>query len=314
MITQPRTIPAFGLAVMLVLASTALAQTPARFSTMPGDHRFDIALDGKPFATYVYLDPNIPRPFFCNIRAADGTPITRPHPAEPDDDHQDLHPGIWLAFGDIDGFDYWRNKSPIRHDRFIEQPKAEGDTLRFTVLNRYMGGERTVCLETGAVVLRAMPQGVLMEWTSTFRSDDGAFTFGDQEEMGLGFRLADPFTVDPGNGSFVTDTGLRNEAEVWGKTAKWCDYSGTANGIRYGIALLASPQNIRPCWMHSRDYGFLSANVFGENAMTGGPKNATRVEVSKELTLRYGLLIHWGPEGEVVDVEKVHDTYVQPTR
>ena len=49
-------------------------------------------------------------------------------------------------------------------------------------------------------------------------------------------------------------------------------------------------------------------------ACTGGPKNATRVEVSKELTLRYGLLIHWGPEGEVVDVEKVHDTYVQPTR
>ena len=299
-----------GIVIAVILASASLAQTPARFSIAPGDHRFDIALDSKPFATYVYQDATIPRPFFCNVRAADGTPITRPHPTNPDDDHQNLHPGIWLAFGDISGFDYWRNASPIQHDKFVEDPKAEGDTLRFTVLNRYMGDDKTVCLETGTIVLRAMPQGVQMEWTSTFRPDGTPFTFGDQEEMGLGFRMADPFTVDPGNGSFITDTGLRNEAQVWGKTAKWCDYSGIANGIRYGIALLASPLNIRPCWMHSRDYGFLSANVFGENAMTGGPKNATRVEVGKELTLRYGLLIHWGLEGEAVDMERAYGEYV----
>lgn len=63
--------------------------------------------------------------------------------------------------------------------------------------------------------------------------------------------------------------------------------------------------------MYSRDIGFLSANVFGQNAMTGGTKNATRVEMSKELTLRYGSLIHGGPEEEMVDVEKMHERYAR---
>ena len=61
--------------------------------------------------------------------------------------------------------------------------------------------------------------------------------------------------------------------------------------------------------MHSQDARFLYANMFGENAITGGPMNATRVDVGKELTLRYGLLIHWGPEGEAVDVEKAYGEY-----
>ena len=25
-----------------------------------------------------------------------------------------MHPGLWLAFGDLNGIDFWRNKAPVR--------------------------------------------------------------------------------------------------------------------------------------------------------------------------------------------------------
>jgi hypothetical protein len=64
--------------------------------------------------------------------------------------------------------------------------------------------------------LTALPAGYLLRWQSTFRSSDHAFTFGDQEEMGLGLRVATPLMVTKG-GTIVNNEGRRNEAEVWGR-------------------------------------------------------------------------------------------------
>jgi hypothetical protein len=81
-----------------------------------------LQLDGQPVAEFVYRDANILRPFFANVRAPGGVGVTRHHPpiAGTDaTDHDTMHPGVWLAFGDINGQDFCRNKARIEHVRFL---------------------------------------------------------------------------------------------------------------------------------------------------------------------------------------------------
>jgi len=37
-------------------------------------------------------------------------------------DHDRMHPGIWLGFGDVSGVDFWRNRGRMEHVRFAEPP------------------------------------------------------------------------------------------------------------------------------------------------------------------------------------------------
>jgi hypothetical protein len=242
---------------------------------------------------YRYDDPDIPRPFFANIHAPNGELITRSFPA--DGDHADMHPGLWLSFGDIDGADFWRNKATTRHLDFIEAPRTTARGVRFAAKHVYEGtDEAVICEEVLRFEIRDTEHGYFLLWDSTFTSAQ-AFTFGDQEEMGLGFRVKPELSVEFGTGAIVNDRGEKNGAEVWGKTARWCDYSGTnAHGGRTGITLMPHPENFAPSWMHARDYGLLVANAFGRNAMTGGAMQSTKVQPGGTLRLRYGLYVYGG--------------------
>jgi len=59
-------------------------------------------------------------PYFANVYSPEGTKVTRNHPPREGDaaDHLTMHPGIWLAFGELSSQDYWRNKARIEHRRF----------------------------------------------------------------------------------------------------------------------------------------------------------------------------------------------------
>lgn len=270
-----------------------------------------VHLNGKPFITYSYRDDKISRPYFANVLAPGGVKITRNHPPSPDDpqDHELMHPGMWLAFGDISGQDYWRLKAPVEHVRFVAEPKASGDTLEFGVENRYMSadGNSEVCRETCTYSLIKKPGGVLMLWDSKFRSDRDRFVFGDQEEMGLGVRLAKPVAVKSNSGGRILNSnGQRNEDEAWGKQADWFDYSGTVDGQFVGIMVMPHPKNFRRSWGHVRDTGFMAANPFGQNAFTDGEKSAIAVPRGETFRLRYAVLFHWNDRPEEFDPERAY--------
>jgi hypothetical protein len=135
-----------------------------------------------------------------------------------------------------------------------------------------------------------------MLWDSEFTPTGGELRFGDQEEMGLGVRLATRLAVVKGGQSINSD-GLRDEAQVWGKPADWCAYAGSVNGRRAGVALMPHPQNFRRSWFHARDYGLLVANPFGRNAFTNGAKSEIVVKKGQSLRLRFGILIFSGEPG-----------------
>jgi hypothetical protein len=282
------------LGLAFLLSGPVRAQDRVSFDQK--DDRLHIQIDGKPFATYVWEDSKIRRPYFAPLHAPNGAQVTRNHPpvaGKDAADHDTMHPGLWLAFGDLGGADFWRNKGTVAHVEFIEKPKATKTGGSFAVRNRYSSGGKTVCEEVCRITITVRPGAYLIDWTSEFTGPD-EFSFGDQEEMGLGLRVATPLTVKNG-GQIINSAEAKNEKEVWGKPANWCDYRGTINGQEVGVALMPDPGNFRPSWFHARDYGLLVANPFGKNAFTRGEKSKVAVKKGGEpFRLRFGVLVHSG--------------------
>ncbi|HEY8503516.1 MAG TPA: DUF6807 family protein, partial [Gemmataceae bacterium] len=244
---------------------------------------------------YVLRDGEIPRPYFAHVRAPGGVQVTRTHPpVEGKDltDHATFHPGIWLAFGDLSGADFWRLKATVRSE-LVGEPEGRPGAGRFAVRNRYESGGKRLCEETARYAIRALPAGYLLLWDSEFRSDAG-FSFGDQEEMGLGVRVATPIAVKTGGGTITDSAGRKNESGVWGRSADWCDYRGALGGKPAGVMLMPHPENFRKSWWHVRDYGLMVANPFGRNALTKGPKSKVEVGEGETFRLRFGVLVYTG--------------------
>jgi hypothetical protein len=285
---------------------------PPRVTFAKGDGELRIAVGGKPFTRYVWRDEKITRPYFCDVRIPGGPQVTRNHPpVEGKDltDHPTYHPGVWLAFGDISGNDYWRNAARVRHARFTREPEGGPGRGTFAVANEYLSadGKKVVCRETCTIEVRVRPQGVLLLWDSRFRADGAVF--GDQEEMGLGVRVASALAVKRG-GRIRNSDGKRNEAEVWGKHAAWCDYSGRLGERWVGVSLMPAPDNFRASWFHARDYGLLTANPFGRNAFTRGTPSRVPVKKGEPLRLRFGVLFHDSAREGEVDLAGAYKDYL----
>lgn len=294
------------LAALCLVAQPARAQSPVSFERQ--EATLHLRIHGKPFASYIWQDGTILRPYLAQVHAPNGKQVTRHHPpvaGKDASDHAAMHPGIWLAFGDLAGADFWRNKARVEHVEFVEKPKTTRDGGRFAVKNRYRAGAKTVCEEVCRISIRVRPNSYLIDWTSEFTGTED-FAFGDQEEMGLGVRMATPLTVKNG-GEMRNSNGSKNEKQIWGKQADWCDYRGTIEGQPVGITLMTDRKNFRRSWFHARDYGLLVANPFGQNAFTKGEKSKVVVRKGQKLRLRFAILVYSGQ----VDVGAVYKEWLQ---
>jgi hypothetical protein len=261
------------------------------------EDRVVVVVGEQAIAEYVMRDAKTPRPYFAHLRTLGGLQVTRNHPPQEDDlkDHDTFHPGLWMAFGDLSGADNWRLQAKVLHEQFVEPPQGRAGRGGFTVENRYLNqrGDATICREIRRCDFHVLPSGWLLVWDSTFSSDAGDFTFGDQEEMGLGLRVATPLAVVSNRGGRILDAeGNVNEKNARGKTAAWCDYSGPLSGRYTGVTLLSHPENFRPSWQHVRDYGLVVANPFGRRALTGGEESRVVVKRGESLRLRFGVFVH----------------------
>jgi hypothetical protein len=299
-----------------MLASQGLTQNRThQVGFRLGDGDVVITVDNRPIASYVYRDPSgdIPRPYFAHVKAPSGFQVTRNHPprtGQDRTDHATMHPGIWMAFGDLDAADFWRNRARIKHVRFIEKPTGGIDRGSFVEEKKYLRSDGSlVCDEEFRCEVRVRPGGYLLTWDSTF-SSERAFYFGDQEEMGLGFRVASPLTELKG-GRLSDSNGRQGAKAIWSQSAKWCDYSGVIDGQRVGMTLMCHPANVRPSWMHARNYGFVAANPFGRQAMKKGGQSKVVVKPGETLRLRYAVWIH---SADADKESTIHSTYTEYIR
>jgi hypothetical protein len=332
MMFRMRRMAAAAFIVAMALTAQSLAADPPKVELNKQPGQVEITVGGKPFATYVYADPKISRPYFAHVHSPTGQQVTRNHPpvaGQDKMDHPEFHPGIWLAFGDIGGNDYWRLKAPVKHVEFVEGSGGDGNGnddkdggASFAVRNQYLSATdpaKVVCEEVGRYRVVPTKFGTFLLWDSTFTSPQ-EFTFGDQEEMGLGIRVATPLRVEagdgsipPGNGTMTDADGRKNGEQIGGQASNWCDYSGTIDGQRVGMAIFPGPGNFRPSWFHARDYGFLAANPFGRAAFKHGEPSQVVVKPGEEFRLRYGIFIHADKSNQPIDLNAAYQGYTQLT-
>ena len=314
------------LTVALLAALPLCSSAESRWSVEDSSGARRVSWAGKLVARYVYNDPTITRPYFADLCSPAGVQVTRNHPPVAGSDrmdHPEFHPGVWLAFGDLSGADNWRLKAKVVHESFTSEPMAESDgTYKFMAQNHYDDADgNPVCKSEARHTLEVTPLGLLVSYDESFSSDK-EFTFGDQEEMGFGVRLATALRVEkagpdpapPGAGEMIADGGRRGSAEIWGQAAKWLDYRGQLDGEPAGIAIFCHPDNFRPSRMHARDYGFVCANPFATAAFKAGEPSRTVVRPGETLRLRYAVLCHSGSVLTGEQLEAAYQDYVGEDR
>ena len=294
--------------IILISAHAVGADQKNRFTFDQQPGKVIIKIDGQPVTTYVYRDAKILRPYFTHVQTPDGIQVTRNHPPVKDKDptdHDTMHPGVWMAFGDINGKDFWRNKSRVRCEGLIKKSWSKGPRGGFVVRNVYEADDEVICREQCRLNFLSRPDGYLMIWDSTFSGAKEELAFGDQEEMGLGVRVASPMMVKAGQGGRILDNqGRSNERGIWSKQAQWCDYSGPVEGKWAGITVMADPKNSHPTRWHVRDYGLMVANLFGRKAFRIKDGKTVKMEKGQVYRMRYGVYVHGKSMRNLKDINK----------
>ena len=142
----------------------------------------------------------------------------------------------------------------------------------------------------------------------SIRADqDVALTFGDTDDGGFGFRLADAFRQDQG-ALLINSEGQQNTENIWGKRARWIDYSAVLDGTKTGVAVFDHPSNLRhPSGWHARGYSLASANPFAARSFSvnDAEDGSYTIPDGEAIAFRYRVVIH---EGDVTvdDIEKMY--------
>lgn len=310
------------LLVPLCLPAVLLAGEPVlSVSFERQQDQVHVLFDGRPFTTFHFAS-RWDKPFLHPIRTASGAVISRGFPLEPQPGDSTDHPwhrGIWYGHADINGEDFWRELGAEKTSRLIS---AAGPSYS---ASRQKGTLRvSLSLETPRKLLlgsvrqtytfsKSGPHPVI-DATIEILADRGRpLTFGDTDDGGFGLRLADSFRQDRG-AALVNSDGLRDTENIWGKPARWVDYSAVLGGRKTGVTLMDHPTNFRhPTTWHARGYGLCSANPFALRSFTGDKSKdgAHTISTGDRLVFRYRVLIHEG-DFDTRDIERRYAEFTEP--
>src|SRR5271169_5408711 len=115
-------IPIAGASFILVVVAmflTSLVSTARdRVSVVVNEEarRVDIAIDGKPFTSYIW-PTSLKKPVLYPLRTARGTIVTRGYPLEQRPGERIDHPhhaGLWFNYENVNGLDFWNNSDAIK--------------------------------------------------------------------------------------------------------------------------------------------------------------------------------------------------------
>jgi hypothetical protein len=296
------------LGVWLCAALGAGAQGEVSFQQKSG--QVEVLLDGKPFTTLHY-GGDWAKPFLQPLRLPSGLAVTRGFPLEKVAGETSDHPhhrGIWYSHGDINGIDFWLEPNPERPmpmkrygkivPRGTPSLKAgkNGGTLTADFDLQPSTGDPIGALRE-AYTFRRDGDSAVIDASITLLANRGvALKMGDTEEGAFGVRLADAFRQDRGAVLSNSDGLVRTE-KIWGKRARWVDYSTTLKGEPIGVTIIDHPRNPKhPTYWHARGYGLCAANPFGEHDfhMDSARNGSVTIAAGGELTFRYRVVLHPG--------------------
>ncbi|MBM3965319.1 MAG: hypothetical protein FJ308_09670 [Planctomycetes bacterium] len=300
--------------VMIVILCSMGRPSNAELGFVAQADRIEITDGQSVIGSFVFIDPQVYRPYVMALKTPGGMAVTRNHPPIPGtdaDDHATMHPGMWFAFGDINKKDFWRNQAKMVFIDWAVAPRVADDRVMFTVRFGLVDAtDQTLGQLMLSISVAKRPLGYLWIWDGVFSSETQELRFGDQEEMGLGVRLATPL-IEKNGGRLINDEGMKTAKGTWGKQALWSDYSGAWKGNEVGILLMPSPKNFRKSWFHNRDYGLMVANAFGAQAFTKGDPSEVIVRRGETFRLIYGVLVHETTLDQKVSLEDEYQFFIK---
>jgi hypothetical protein len=305
------------LAVALVCLPASAAVTLDRH-----DDRIDVAVDGKPFTSYIHAGHR--KPILFPVHGPSGVPMTRSWPIVEDvageaHDHPH-HESIWFTHGIVNGIDFWTSHPKAGKPEREANNRIEhadllhangGDEGVIETRNRWVKADGTVvCTDTRRLVFGGDATTRTIDYSITVHADHGPVTFGDTKEGAMGLRVPTQLQIKDLDGSkgaaghCINSEGQR-DIDAWGKPARWVGYWGPIDGRTVGLALLDHPRNLRhPAHWHARDYGLVAANPFGLHDFTGAALGSGdhTIPAGESLTFRYLFVFHEG-DSEAAGIE-----------
>ena len=265
------------------------------------DHQATFTVDGIERLRW-HFGPNYPRPFFYPLIGPSGAALTRMgHPGAPDHDH---HRSIWFAHEKVLGIDFWSDRSParVRQKQWLVYQDGDDEAIMAVLLGWYDGHDpKELLMQELIVSTRPIEDGTLVELQSTFSPLADSLELGQTNFGFLAVRVAKSISQFFGGGELRSSEGDMGEPAIFGKQARWMDYSGPmANGRRKpadevesgkavveGITYFDHATNPGyPAYWHVREDGWMGAS-FNRTA-------SYAIRRDKPLVLRYLLYAHAG--------------------
>ncbi len=223
----------------------------------------DVFLDGRLFTSCVN-SAEYKAPFMGPVLTNDGINFTRPDRRHKEHPHQR---SVFIGIGDVNGYDFWNEHAiPLGLIRAQKvSTSGGGDTATVSVSSIWQGrrGKKFLDEERKYSFSKVSDTCVRVDIALKLTANYGNINFGKTKEAGpLGIRVADEMIVKCG-GRFANAEGGVNEDGCWGKSSRWCNYSGLVEGKKIGIAAFDHAENERyPTAWHVRDYGLMALNNF----------------------------------------------------
>lgn len=306
---------------------------PVKITEVKDKKELAVAIQGKPFTVFNY-DEKVFKPYLWPVYGpvVDGKPLemTRGYPmAKPDlsEDHPH-HRSVWTAHGEIQ-----LAGDETVYNAWLERENQTTWQLVRKVIYGGGGGVGWIYAELDWMspdqkkkILSEQRMYRFYDTPDDYRlfdvivrviASEGDTTFLDTKEGGfISIRVNDHLAEIQG-GLMTNSEGATTMEQVWGKRALWLDYSGTLTGKKVGIAIMDFGGNFRcPAYWHARDYGLLTANVFGyshfnEKDPTLDQNGDYTLEKGRSLVFNYRLLIHAGEVGES-RIQDRYEDYMRP--
>jgi hypothetical protein len=295
-------------------------ESMVEFDHVEGDH-VDVNIRGELFTSYRYNKEQL-KPYLNPVIGPFGHTVTRGEKSPEGHRHDHIHHrSIWVSYGEVNEHDFWgegENSGRQVHRDF--KKVMEGSVFgEIFANNEWITRDKSKKMvdESRDMKFYNLPSSQrIIDMDVHFTAAHGDAFFGDTKEAGLvSVRVYPTMTVSPpGTGKIENAIGGIGESETWGKMAQWCDYSGIVDGNKVGIAVFDFPKNFRyPTYWHVRNYGLMTANIFGRGTFEGDPSKdgSWTLKSGETLSLSYRIYIHPGDANDGHVGKKYHD-FVNP--
>ena len=269
-------------------------KTPFSFpkvQVVPGLDRADFLVDGVLRTSYQFGSDG-KRPFLFPLLGPSGAMLTRMgHPNPVGHEH---HKSVWFGHQKVNGVNFWEERATndvsVKHRRVVLYHDGDDWGGLVAEIDWWAGG-RSVMRQRLIVALQPLGGGQFaLDLQSRFEVVDGPVELGQSNFGFLGVRVAKTISEQFGGGLLRNDQGVSGEPALFGKAARWVDYSGpTSRGEASdeGTCYMDHPDNPHhPTPWHVRKDGWMEA------AFT--LKEPFGIARDHPLDLRYRLLVHSG--------------------